>query len=127
MTQNIISIIIGVMDNNEQFITWESTVAFTFATLAVWSISNSIRVLLNWKSRIPCFITSFLVAYLTISFTKNLDSFRLSYLSVLDYPIVSLNACLLFLSSLGLQTASTSSSSQEKQHPRQRVKWLTYW
>ncbi len=115
------------MENNEQFITWESTVTFTVATLAVWSISNTIRVLLNWKSRIPCFITSFLVAYLTISFTKNPDSFSLSYLSLLDYPIVSLNACLLFLSSLGLQTVSISHSSQEKQDPRQRIKWLTHW
>ena len=59
------------MDSNEQLITWDSTVTFTAATLAFWLISNTIRVLFNWKSRIPCFISSFLVAYLTISFTKN--------------------------------------------------------
>ncbi len=115
------------MDSNEQLITWESTVTFTVATLAVWIISNAIRVFLNWKSRIPCFIISFLVAYLTISFTKNLDSLTFSYLPILDYPIVSLNACLLFLTSLGLQTASTSHSSQDKQHPRQKIKWWRRW
>lgn len=115
------------MDNYGQFITWESTITFTAATFAVWVISNSIRVLFNWPSRIPCFVTSFLVAYVAISLTKNLDALTLSYLPLLDYPIVSLNACLLFLTSLGLQTSSTSQSSQKKEHPTQRIKWLTQW
>jgi hypothetical protein len=112
------------MSNTSEFLTTASITTFGGATIAVWAISNALRVAFKVAQPwIP------LVVSLAATFGLALISHHILN-SALGYILTIVNGCLLFLSATGLQLAQAAEITGKegaKRHGRQRVTWSTPW
>ncbi len=116
----------------QKLITPESVATYSGASIAVWAITNTLRTLLNWNSRWPAFLSSMLVSFMGSYIVNN----TLNDVVVLFISFI--NGCLLYLSSLGLQTqtgkslepiqtGATSEPTGAKEFGKEKVEWRTPW
>jgi hypothetical protein len=118
--------------NNQKFFTPESISSFTGASLIVWVLSNTIKVLTNHSSKWIVFLISILAAFVS-TYISNSQISNNPYIIFIEHPLNTLfsilNACLLFLNSLGLQTTLTTPIPTNEPHARKprKIKWFDPW
>jgi hypothetical protein len=107
------------------FITAQSLATFGGASIAVWILSNLVRVMLKTTSAIPCFIISLIVAAIASHLLHTLNG-------VVSYFLVLLNGALLFFTAIGMQgftgaAAKGEATGETKLQAKTEVKFLTPW
>lgn len=111
------------MANNQDFITLQSLSTFGGASVAVWVLSNTLRVLLNQNSRWFPFSVSMIISFISTNLAGTAEN-----IISLQYSITAiLNGCLLFLNALGLQTTMIAEPPQIEEQGDKKVKWSTSW
>ncbi len=115
-----------------EFITPESITTFGGASMVVWVLSNAVRTLTNHSSKWIVFVVSTLVSF-AITYINNRQISNNLYVIFLGEPLNTMfsiiNACLLFLNSLGLQTTLTNPPPRSEQHgeKKRKVRWFDPW
>jgi hypothetical protein len=118
--------------DDQKFFTPESISSFTGLSAIVWVLSNTIRVLTNQSSKWIVFLISILAALLS-TYISNSQTLNNPYIIFIENPLNTffsiLNACLLFLNSLGLQTTLTTPTPTNEPHGRKprKIKWFDPW
>lgn len=110
------------MQDNQDFISLQSLGTFSGASFAVWILSNTLRMLFDWNSRWPPFFVSMIISFIAVSITET----RENIITMSYFGTAILNGCLLFLNSLGLQTAMTSQKPTIQENAG-NVRWFTPW
>jgi len=108
----------------QQYFTWQSLGTLGGASVGVVVVSNTLRVLLKRDSPWVGFIVSVLLTYVTAYYSSRL-------LSVLDFLLSFLNACLLFCTAAGVNhlalEAKPTPEGQPKPYGARQMKWLSPW
>ena len=109
----------------QDFFTSESIATFGGASLAVWVLSNVIRIITGRDTIKISLIVAIVVAFIGAYGSHKLDD-------VIAYFLALLNGCLLFLTAAGTQTVAHKASegdlgNKASLHGSEPVKFLTPW
>jgi hypothetical protein len=116
----------------QKLFTPESVSSFTGLSAIVWVLSNTVRVLTNHSSKWIVFLISMLAAFIS-TYISNVQILNNPYIIFIENPLNTffsiLNACLLFLNSLGLQTTLTTptQTTEENARKRSKIRWFDPW
>jgi hypothetical protein len=105
------------MPNTQQFVTPESILTYTGATVAVVAISTTLRKVTGSNSIWIPFITSLVIGFVVAGASGSLNS-------LLEWLVAFVNCCLLFCTAIGANEFIASKSKTQELVPS---KWFVSW